>query len=74
MAIASFFSSHLSRQLLTFAGLLALTLATAACGDSEPDQRKAFIKFLDDINHRVGVHFLVRTHASPSATTCGITP
>ena len=42
MAIASFFSSHLSRQLLTFAGLLALTLATAACGDSEPDQRKAF--------------------------------
>jgi hypothetical protein len=50
-----------TRHLLALAGVLALTLATAGCGDSEADQRKAFIKFLDDINHRVGVHFLVPT-------------
>jgi len=49
---------NLTRRWLALAGVLALTLATAACGDSEADQRKAFIKFLEDINHRVGVHFL----------------
>jgi hypothetical protein len=51
----------LTRRAVALAGILVLTLATAACGDSEADQRKAFIKFLDDINHRVGVHFLVPT-------------
>lgn len=43
------------------AALVVLVSALAACGDSEPDQRKAFTKFLDDINHRAGVHFLVPT-------------
>jgi len=36
--------------------LLAVMLV--GCGDSEPDQRKAFIQFLQDINNRPGVHFL----------------
>ena len=44
-----------------FAALILITVGLAACGDSEADQRKAFIKYLDDINHRVGVHFLVPT-------------
>lgn len=52
---------HLTRRLFALAGVLVLTLATAGCGDSEADQRRAFIKFLDDINHRVGVHFMVPT-------------
>jgi len=43
------------------AALLFIAAALTACGDSEPDQRKAFIKFLDDINQRVGVHFMVPT-------------
>lgn len=50
---------RLTRRAFALTGVLVLALATAACGDSEADQRKAFIKFLDDINHRVGVHFLV---------------
>src|SRR5215472_3964177 len=37
--------------------LVALTLA--AWGNSEPDQRKAFIAFLRDINNRPGAHVLV---------------
>jgi len=41
--------------LALFAGVLA------ACGDSEPDQRKAFIRFLQDINNRAGVHYLIPT-------------
>jgi len=43
------------------AALLLIAAVLAGCGDSEPDQRKAFIKFLDDINRRVGVHFMVPT-------------
>ncbi len=39
--------------------LFAATLA--ACGNSEADQRKAFIGFLQDISGRTGVHFLVPT-------------
>ncbi len=39
--------------------LFASTLAS--CGNSEADQRKAFIGFLQDINGRTGVHFLVPT-------------
>ncbi len=35
--------------------------ALAACGNSEADQRKAFIGFLQDINGRSGIHFLVPT-------------
>jgi Protein of unknown function (DUF3053) len=39
--------------------LFAATLA--AWGNSEADQRKAFIGFLQDINNRPGIHFLVPT-------------
>jgi hypothetical protein len=48
-----------TRRAFALAGVLMLALATAGCGDSEADQRKAFIGFLQDINRRVGVHFLV---------------
>jgi len=41
------------------AALLLLAVALTGCGDSEPDQRTAFIKFLDSINQRGGVHFMV---------------
>jgi hypothetical protein len=43
------------------AAAVLLAAALAACGDSEADQRKAFIQFLLDINGRSGVHFLVPT-------------
>jgi Protein of unknown function (DUF3053) len=41
--------------------LLLCFVALTACGNSEADQRKAFIGFLQDINGRSGVHFLVPT-------------
>lgn len=47
-----------NRRVAGFAALVLLAAGLAACGDSEPDQRKAFIKFLQDINSRAGVHFL----------------
>jgi hypothetical protein len=50
---------RLTRRAFALTGVLVLALATAGCGDSEADQRKAFISFLQDINHRVGVHFLM---------------
>ena len=34
-------------------------LALAAWGNPEPDQRKAFIAFLQDLNNRSGVHLVV---------------
>jgi hypothetical protein len=43
------------------AALILFAAALAACGNSEADQRKAFIQFLQDINGRPGVHFLVPT-------------
>jgi hypothetical protein len=46
------------RRLFALGGVFAIVLCTAGCGNSEADQRKAFIQFLDEINHRVGVHFL----------------
>lgn len=55
------------RRFLAACGVLAVALATAACGDSEADQRKAFIKFLDDINQRTGVHFLMPGDADRAA-------
>jgi antitoxin component of RelBE/YafQ-DinJ toxin-antitoxin module len=59
MTIASRISARrLTRRGFSLAGVLVLALATAGCGDSEADQRKAFIGFLQDINHRSGVHFL----------------
>jgi len=45
--------------------LFAVTLA--AWGNSEADQRKAFIGFLQDINGRTGVHFLVPTPGDEKA-------
>src|SRR5690242_13370560 len=42
-------------MLLVFAAMLA------AWGNSEADQRKAFIGFLQDINNRPGIHFMVPT-------------
>jgi len=41
--------------------------ALAAWGDSETDQRKAFIRFLQDINGKTGVHYLVPTPADEKA-------
>jgi hypothetical protein len=41
--------------------LFAATLAGFSWGNSEADQRKAFIAFLQDINNRPGIHFLVPT-------------
>lgn len=60
-------AGHCRRRFFAVAGALAIAFALAACGDSEADQRKAFIKFLDDINHRAGVHFLVPTDADRAA-------
>jgi hypothetical protein len=41
--------------------VFAATLAGFSWGNSEADQRKAFIAFLQDINNRPGIHFLVPT-------------
>jgi Protein of unknown function (DUF3053) len=41
--------------------LFAAALSGFSWGNSEPDQRKAFISFLQDINNRPGIHFLVPT-------------
>ena len=49
------------------AALIALAAPLAACGDGEAEQRKAFIGFLQDINGRSGVHFLVPTAADEKA-------
>jgi hypothetical protein len=49
----------INRRVASIAALVLLAAGLSACGDSEPDQRKAFIAFLDEINHRSGVHFLV---------------
>jgi hypothetical protein len=48
----------INRRAAGFAVLGLIVTALAACGDSEADQRAAFIKFLQTINHRTGVHFL----------------
>ena len=47
-----------TRRVATVAALLLLAAGLAGCGDSEADQRQAFIKFLESINHRAGSHFL----------------
>jgi hypothetical protein len=49
------------------AALIALAAPLAACGDGEAEQRKSFIGFLQDINGRSGVHFLVPTAADEKA-------
>src|SRR6516165_7921657 len=52
--------SILSRA-LRGAAIVLFSTTIAACGNSEADQRKAFIGFLQDINGRAGVHVLVPT-------------
>jgi len=52
--------SILSR-VLRGAAIVLFSTTIAACGNSEADQRKAFIGFLQDINGRAGVHVLVPT-------------
>jgi hypothetical protein len=52
--------SALNRGLRSALCILFL-LALAGWGSSEADQRKAFIAFLQDINNRPGIHFLVPT-------------
>jgi hypothetical protein len=49
------------------AALIVLAAPLFACGDGEAEQRKAFISFLQDINGRSGVHFLVPTAADEKA-------
>jgi hypothetical protein len=44
--------------------LVWLAAVLAAWGNSESDQRKAFIRFLQDINNKTGVHYLVPTPAA----------
>jgi Protein of unknown function (DUF3053) len=39
--------------------VFAAALAGFSWGNSEADQRKAFIAFLQDINNRPGIHYLV---------------
>jgi hypothetical protein len=47
----------INRRAAGFAALAVLALGLAACGDSEPDQRKAFIAFLQTrILDKRGVH------------------
>lgn len=43
------------------AGVILFGATLAAWGNSEADQGKAFIGFLQDINNRPGIHFLVPT-------------
>jgi hypothetical protein len=57
------FLSHIPRV----AAPILVAIALAACGDSEPGQRKAFIGFLQEMNGRPGVHFLVPTAADEKA-------
>jgi hypothetical protein len=43
------------------ATVIVFAATLAAWGNSEADQRKAFIGFLQDINNRPGIHFVVPT-------------
>jgi Protein of unknown function (DUF3053) len=54
-------------RVAVIAALIAFAAPLAACGDSEAEQRKAFIGFLQDINGRSGAHFLVPTTADEKA-------
>jgi hypothetical protein len=55
--------------------LFAAMLTGFSWGNSETDQRKAFIAFLQDINNRSGIHFLVRMQMTRkrSDLICSIT-
>jgi hypothetical protein len=47
-----------NRRIFSFAAALLLTVGLAACGDPEPEQRKAFIAFLQTMIDRPGVHVM----------------
>src|ERR1700739_4216263 len=49
------------------AAMIAFAAPLAAYGDSEAEERKAFIGFLQDINSRSGIHFVVPTAADAKA-------
>ena len=44
-----------------WAAVIVFAATLVAWGNSEADQRKAFIGFLQDINNRPGIYFLVPT-------------
>jgi hypothetical protein len=46
---------------------ILIVVASVGWGSSEADQRKAFIAFLQDINTRPGIHYLVPTPADEKA-------
>jgi hypothetical protein len=50
--------TQVNRRVACFAALIVLAVGLVACGDSEADQRKAFIAFLQQINNRSGVHIM----------------
>jgi hypothetical protein len=57
-----------SRRAASFAALVMLAAGLAACGDSEADQRKAFIDFLQTrVIQRIGVHIPVPTPGENSS-------
>ncbi len=47
-----------SRRIFSFAAAAMLVFNLAACGDPEPEQRKAFIAFLQTMISRPGVHVM----------------
>ena len=54
----AFFMTIFSRRIFSFAAAAMLTFSLAACGDPEPEQRKAFIAFLQTMISRPGVHVM----------------
>jgi hypothetical protein len=58
----------LTRRAFTIAAIVAIALTAAACGDNEPEQRKAFIAFLQTrIVDKPGVHVPTLTAAETSS-------
>jgi hypothetical protein len=50
--------NHFSRRLFGVAAVFVFTLTLSACGNPEPEQRKAFIEFLQKMIDRQGVHVM----------------
>ena len=50
--------NHFSRRLFGIAAVFVFALTVSACGDPEPEQRKAFIEFLQKMVDRQGVHVM----------------
>lgn len=56
-SMSGFVSLRLARQLFAFVGLFVLTFTVTACFDNEPQQRRAFITFLQTrIIDKPGLH------------------